>query len=166
MPAGDSGRRGTVVIMRAYLYWQANMDQLLEFVSSNTLLAAGTVAMALAVIFNELRIKATGLASVSPTQTVRLINGGAIVVDIRDKESFGKGHIVDSIHIPAAELSGDLSPKLQKAKSIVLVCDSGTRSGQAVAAFRKQGIDTTFSLQGGIGAWQKDNLPVVASEND
>jgi len=142
------------------------MDQLLEFASNNTLLAAGTVAMALAVIFNEIRIKASGLTAIPSTQVVRLINSGAKIVDIRDPEAFAKGHIVDSVNIPAADIAGKLSQKLKKAKSIVLVCDSGSRSGQAVGTLRKQGVETVFSLQGGLGAWQRDNLPVVTSEDD
>lgn len=141
------------------------MDQLLDFVSNNTLLAAGTVAMALAVIFNELRIKAGGLTAIAATQVVRLINGGAKVVDVRDKENFAKGHIVDSINIPAENMSGELDSKLKKAKSIVLVCDSGGKSGQLVTALRKQGVETVFSLQGGLGAWQRDNLPIVSNDD-
>ena len=142
------------------------MDQLLEFVSNNALLAAGTVAMALAVIFNELRIKADSLTAVPAIQAVRLINGGANVVDIRDHEHFAKGHIVDAINIPAAEMGGELDAKLKKAKSIILVCDSGGKSGPLVTKLRKNGIETVFSLQGGLGAWQRDNLPIVSSEDE
>lgn len=148
-----------------YLYCLINMDQLLEFASNNTLLAAGTVAMALAVIFNELRIKADGLTAVPAAQVVRLINGGAKVIDVRDKENFSNGHIVDSINIPAAELSAGLDERLSKAKAIVLVCDSGSKAGQLVAQLRKGGIETVFSLQGGLGAWQRDNLPIVSDED-
>jgi rhodanese-related sulfurtransferase len=141
------------------------MDQLLEFISNNTLLAIGTVAMALAVIFNELRIKADGLTALPPTQVVRLINGGGKVVDIRDKEAYAKGHIVDSLNIPAADLAGDIDPKLKKAKSIVLVCDSGGRTAPLVTALRKKGLEAVFGLQGGIGAWQRENLPIVSSDD-
>ncbi len=141
------------------------MDRLLEFVSNNALLATGTIAMALAVIFNELRIKATGLAAVPANQVVRLINGGAKVVDVRDEQSFEKGHIVESVNIPAAELPAKLTQKLKKAKSIVLVCDTGSRSGQLVATLRKQGVETVFSLQGGISAWQRENLPIVVNND-
>jgi len=141
------------------------MDQLLEFISANTLLAAGTVAMALAVLFNEVRLKAGTLAAVPATQAIRLINGGARVVDVRDASNFAQGHIVDSINIPAAELSGELPAKLQKANTVLLVCDSGARSSQVVNALRKKGVETVFSLQGGIGAWQRENLPVVAADD-
>jgi len=142
------------------------MNQFLEFVSNNALLAAGTVAMALAVIFNELRIKADGLTAVPATQAVRLINGGAKVVDIRDHEHFATGHIVGAVNIPAAEMGGELDAKLKKAKSIILVCDSGGKSGQLVTKLRKSGIETAFSLQGGIGAWQRDNLPIVSNDDE
>ena len=90
------------------------MDQLLEFIGENSLLAAGTVAMALAVLFNELRLKAGTLAAIPTTQAIRLINGGARVVDVRDAESFAKGHIVDAINVTAEDLAGGLPPKLAK----------------------------------------------------
>lgn len=141
------------------------MDRLLEFIANNTLLAAGTVAMALAVIFNELRIKAGGLSAVTPVQAVRLINGGAKIVDVRDAERFAGGHIVDSVNAPAGELPDKLGKKLRQASSVILVCDTGTRSGSLVAKLRKQGFEQVFSLRGGIGAWQRDNLPVVSGKD-
>lgn len=148
-----------------YLYCLVTMDQLLEFVSNNVLLAAGTVAMALAVIFNELRIKADGLTAVPAAQVVRLINNGARVVDVRDQENFSSGHIIDSINIPAAELSAGLDARLDKARTIVLVCDSGSKAGQLVGQLRKSGVETVFSLQGGLGGWQRDNLPIVSDDD-
>ena len=141
------------------------MDQLLEFIGENTLLAAGTVAMAMAVLFNELRLKAGTLAAITATQAIRLINGGARVVDVRDADSFTKGHIIDSINIEAGDLSGELPPKLKKAQTVLVVCDSGTRSSQVVNTLRKNGVETVFSLQGGLGAWQRENLPIVSGKD-
>ena len=120
--------------------------------------------MALLVMFNELRQKAGSIASVSATQAVRLINQGARVVDIREPAQFDAGHIVDAVNIPAADLAIAIDKKLKKAKSIIVVCDSGTRSGQAVAALRKSGHEATFNLKGGLTAWRSDNLPVVTSK--
>jgi rhodanese-related sulfurtransferase len=141
------------------------MDQLLEFIGENTLLAAGTVAMAMAVLFNELRLKAGTLAAITATQAIRLINDGARVVDVRDADSFTNGHIVDSINIEAGDLSGELPAKLKKAQTVLVVCDSGTRSSQVVNTLRKNGVETVFSLQGGLGAWQRENLPIVSGKD-
>ena len=139
------------------------MGKIFEFAANNPLLAAGTIAMALAVLFYELRQKAGSIASLSATQAVQLINQGAHVVDIREPAQFDTGHIVDAINIPADELAGAMDKKLKKAKSIIIVCDSGMRSGKAVAALRKSGHETAFNLHGGLTAWRTDNLPVVTS---
>jgi len=139
------------------------MSNILEFAANHPLLASGTIAMALVVIFYELRQKAGSIASLSSAQAVQLINQGGHVVDIREQEQFNAGHIIDAINIPAADLAAQIDTKLKKAKSIVVVCDTGTRSGQAVAALRKGGHENAFNLQGGLTAWQGDNLPIVSS---
>lgn len=139
------------------------MEQLVEFTNNNLLLVGATVAMALAVAFYELRLRAGSVSAVSPVQVVRLINQGAKVVDIRDQAPFDAGHIVDAIHVPAAELQNNQDQRLKKAKSIILVCDNGAKSGQTVAAMKKDGNDNAFSLMGGMAAWQKDNLPIVSA---
>ncbi len=139
------------------------MGKIFEFAANHPWLATATITMALAVIFYELRQKASGLTSLSSAQAVRLINQGARVIDIRDQEQYETGHIVDAINIPASELAAHVDKKLKKAKSIVVVCDNGMRSGQAVATLRKSGHDNAFNLQGGLAAWRNENLPVVTS---
>ncbi len=56
-------------------------------------------------------------------------------------------------------------PKLKKAQTVLVVCDSGTRSSQVVNTLRKNGVETVFSLQGGLGAWQRENLPIVSGKD-
>jgi hypothetical protein len=70
------------------------MGQLLEFTNNHPVLVSGTLLMALAVIFYEIRMRASGLTSISAAQAVRVINQGGKVVDVRDKENFDAGHIV------------------------------------------------------------------------
>ena len=140
------------------------MDQLIEFTNNNILLVSGTVAMALAVAFYELRLRAGSVSAVSPVQAIRLINQGAKVIDIREQAQFDAGHIVDAINVPVADLNNDQDKRLKKAKSIMLVCDNGAKSGQTVAAMKKNGKDNAFSLMGGMVAWHKDNLPIVSAD--
>ncbi len=139
------------------------MGNILEFAANHPWLASGTIAMALIIIFYELSRKAGSVASLSSAKAVQLINQGARVVDIRDQQQYDAGHIIDAVNIPAAELAGQLESKLKKAKAIVVVCDTGTRSGQTVTTLRKSGNDTVFNLQGGLTAWRSDNLPIVSS---
>ena len=112
------------------------MGKLFEFAANHPFLSLATLGMLLAVIFYELRLKATGLTAIGPSQAVRMINQGARIIDIRDKEQFDQGHIVDAVHVPADQLAEHVSKKLKAAKPFIVVCDSGTRSGQAVATLR------------------------------
>lgn len=139
------------------------MNTLLEFATNHPWLASGTVFMALAVIFNELRLRSSELVTVSPSQAVLLINKGAKVIDIRDKARFDAGHIVDAMNVATEKLDDEVKAKLKSAKSVLIVCDSGAQSGKAVNNLRKAGFENAYALQGGLGSWQGQNLPVVAS---
>ena len=140
------------------------MEQIIEFTNNNALLVAGMIIMALAVMFFELRLKTSGLAAISSAQAVGLINQGANVVDVRDKDQFAQGHIVDAINIPAGDLADSQDKRLNKSKSIILVCDSGSKSKQCATTLKNAGFENTYSLQGGLAGWQRDNLPTVASD--
>ena len=139
------------------------MGNIFEFAANHPLLVSATIGMTLAVLFYELRRKAGAIAALGPAQAVRLINGGAKVVDIRSPESFAQGHIVDAVNIAADDLNDHVDKKLKAAKSILIVCDSGTRSGQAVTGLRRNGNEKVFNLQGGIMAWRNENLPIVSA---
>lgn len=139
------------------------MEQLIEFSNNHPLLVAGTILMGLAVIFYELRIKASGLTAISAGQVVQLMNQGARVVDVRDKNQFDAGHIVNSINVPAAEIDANGSKLPKKAKSIILVCENGSKSAQCLAPIKKTGRDDIFSLRGGLMTWRQENLPITAS---
>ena len=64
--------------------------------------------------------------------------------------------------IPLAELAtriGELDKS--KAKTVVVICQNGTRSSQALAQLQKAGFEDALSLEGGIAAWQTAGLPVT-----
>ncbi len=142
------------------------MEQLIEFTNNHLLLVGGTIMLALAVIFYELRIQAGSVSAVSATQAIRLINQGARIVDVRNEDQFQAGHIVDAINIPASELHGDGLKRLEKAKSVILVCDNGLTSGRCVGDLKKGGIENAYSLKGGVADWRKDNLPILSSRKE
>jgi rhodanese-related sulfurtransferase len=137
------------------------MDRLIEFANANLWLALAIVATSLAVIFNELRLKAQTIGTISPSQAVRLINDGATVVDLRDADAFASGHLIDALNLSPKELAN--SKKLNSKKGVLLVCESGAKSARALAELRKAGFDNSFGLKGGISAWQQENLPIERS---
>jgi len=141
------------------------MDKFLEFAGNHTLLVFALMISFFVLVFAELRRKASGLVSVDPTDAVRLINNDAMVIDLRNAESYARGHIVNAKNIPFDEFDArkDKVAKL-KNKPIVTVCDSGISSNKAVASLRKSGFDSVYGLKGGMTAWTTAGLPVVTGK--
>jgi rhodanese-related sulfurtransferase len=138
------------------------MGQLVEFATNHPLLVAGLLAAWAAVMFYEMRLKSRGLTHVSAADAVRLINKGAIVIDVRKPEEFQVGHIVNARNVGLDKIEGDGDAlSKQKNKVFLTVCANGAHSGKAATLLRKAGYPTVFSLKGGLSGWRAENLPLV-----
>lgn len=141
------------------------MDQYLEFAGNHPLLMVALLVSFFLLVFSELRRKATGLISVEAADAVRLINGDAVVVDIRSADAYGRGHIVNAKSIPFDELLGRMdSLAAHKDKTLITVCDAGITSNRAVKTLRESGFDKAFALKGGMASWTQDGMPVVTGK--
>jgi len=78
-----------------------------------------------------------------------MISNGAVLLDVRTKEEYNAGHIKKSICIPVSQISEKYS-KLNKEKPLIIVCESGARSAQAVRFVKKMG----YKAYNG-GSWSK-----------
>jgi len=140
------------------------MEQYLEFASNHPLLMVALLISFFLVIFTELRLKATGLMAVEPGDAVRLMNGDAVVIDLRSPDDYGRGHIVNAKSIPFDELPAKLDGLSQyKDQPVIAVCDAGTTSNRAVKTLRDAGFEKAFGLKGGMTAWSQD-FPVVTGK--
>lgn len=117
---------------------------------------------AVLVIFYEIRERLQAFAALSSMQAVRLMNQGALVIDLRGKESYDAGHIGEARNVPAAELESRAdSLKKWRDKNVITYCDSGTSGANGARTLMKLGFTKVFNLQGGLNAWVKDNLPLA-----
>lgn len=71
-----------------------------------------------------------------------------LLVDMRAKEDYDKGHLTGAVNIPFGTIGKNLD-RLPNNKQIILVCYSGQTSGQAVAAIKLLGFNA-LSFQGGM----------------
>lgn len=99
-------------------------------------------------------------ATVNTLQATRLMNDGAVVLDVREPAEFAEGHVAQSRNIPAAELDRRIA-ELPANKPVVVVCASGSRAARAAAALRRAGRADVFCLDGGVSGWRQAGLPVV-----
>ena len=102
------------------------------------------------------------MAGLNPAGAVQLINREkGVVIDVCEPGEFAVGHVGGAKNIPLAELESKLSGAVKnKALPLILVCQSGARSGRAVAIAKKLGYEQAQSLGGGMASWRAANLPV------
>ncbi len=101
--------------------------------------------------------------SLSPQQATLLINrANGLFLDIRERKDFERGHIVDAFNIPLAKLH-ERAVELDKKKElpIVVVCQMGGQSGDAVKALEAKGFADVSRMSGGMSEWLAQSLPVV-----
>lgn len=124
------------------------------------MLVSGIVAAWVAVMVYELRLKSQNFLHLNPADAVRLINKGAVVLDIRKPEAYQAGHIVNARNVTLEQLLESDKVGKYRNKVVLAVCDNGLASNRAVTQLRKAGIEQAFSLQGGVARWRGDNLPL------
>jgi rhodanese-related sulfurtransferase len=107
-------------------------------------------------------VQGAATAGVSPAGAVLLMNREkAVVVDVCESSEFAAGHIVGAKNVPLGELEAKLGAAVKnKNLPVLLVCQTGARSGRAVAIAKKLGYEQAQSLGGGLAAWKAANLPV------
>jgi len=101
---------------------------------------------------------------VGPTEALDLIDGGAVLVDVREDHEWSAGHAPQATWMPM-----DLVPQeyqsLATDRPIVCVCHLGSRSAVVAQALRQAGFDAR-NLTGGMQAWAEAGLMVVDTHGD
>src|SRR5690348_4648474 len=138
------------------------MDRLIEYVTHHPLLVAAAVFALIVVLSYESRARATAHAAISSQDLIRLMNQGALVLDIRKSDDYAQGHVNGAKHLPSDQiLTAGENFKRFKEKPVVVYCDSGSLAAAAVRQLQEQGFTKAFTLRGGLAAWRADNLPVT-----
>lgn len=139
------------------------MNQYIEFATNHLYLTTAFIVLNLMLIYSFIGGRLRGFGAAAPAEAIRLINReNAVVLDVREENEFLNGHIVNSVHIPLGFLKDRVNEmEKHKGKPIIISCRSGQRSATACALLKKQGFERIYNLQGGVAAWQTDNLPLV-----
>lgn len=102
----------------------------------------------------------TGPDVVTAQQAAALVQGGAVLLDVRNPDEIARQSVAGSLNVPlsalrepAAELPTDRSAP------IVTLCAKGKRSIYALLLLKAQGYQNVKSVWGGIGAWAESGLP-------
>ena len=91
---------------------------------------------------------------------LKLLDGDAVLLDVREQNEWDAGHAPHAVHIPLRLLS-EATAWTSRQRQVVVVCRSGRRSAYATAALRAAGVDAV-NLLGGMQAWRYAGADVVA----
>ena len=141
------------------------MQQLLEYAVNHPFLVGATVLLALAALAYEWSRTRAGGQSVGPLDAVRMLNQGALVLDVRSRDQYDAGHVIDARNVPSADLAQSVETlKKYRDKPVLTCCETGMTAGAAARTLREQGFSKVASLRGGLQAWRAESLPLVRSD--
>lgn len=86
----------------------------------------------------------------------------AMLVDVRSEADFRAGHITNAINIPLDQIEVQINKITSNSKkNIIVYCQKGVRSAQAFRLLNKLGLPKLYTIEGGLDAWLKNNLPII-----
>lgn len=101
-------------------------------------------------------------AAITPLELKRRLDDGEplYVLDVRSAEEFGHDGRIAAAHLTPLPVLDQRLAELPRDATIVCVCRSGQRSGQAAAHLSRRGFTSVLNLTGGMQAWARAGLPV------
>ena len=137
------------------------MQQFLMFMIEHWFLSGLLIVLVIALIWLETQGSVGGMKRLTTGQAIQVINKEhGVVIDIRDRDAYNKGHIANALHIPHDDIAHkDL--KAYQNTPIIVVCTAGVSAQKLGKELKAQGLNLLYFLQGGMNAWHAENLPVV-----
>jgi rhodanese-related sulfurtransferase len=95
----------------------------------------------------------------TPQEVAELLQSGDIqLIDVRQPDEHEAGRIAGDRLIELASLAAEVD-SIDRARTVVFYCRSGSRSAMATEAFRGAGFDA-HNMAGGLLDWQAAGLPL------
>lgn len=90
--------------------------------------------------------------AVAATEALRLVDAGALVVDVRREFEWNRVHIPGAVHMPL-EVLGDRCLELPDDRLLITFCTGGLRSAGAANLLVENGFDAV-NMSGGLIHWR------------
>lgn len=95
------------------------------------------------------------IVSGESTDYKKLINNGAVIIDVRSASEFATGHIPGSKNYPMDSINNKIAELKRLQKTVITVCRSGARSAIAKGILQSAGINV---YNGGSWAGLRNKL--------
>ncbi len=99
------------------------LQEIMQFISRNTILSLVWIALLVAVIVMTAKSAFSKCKEITRAQAIHLINKeDAVVVDLRSRDDFRKGHIIGSVNLIPSEIKDNNLGELEKHKKTTCDC--------------------------------------------
>lgn len=95
---------------------------------------------------------------VTAAEALRLVEAGALVVDVRREREWRDHHVPGSVHVPLADLEAR-AEELPEGRVLIAFCTGGLFSRGAANLLAELGFDAV-SLSRGLMAWRAAGGPL------
>jgi molybdopterin/thiamine biosynthesis adenylyltransferase/rhodanese-related sulfurtransferase len=101
------------------------------------------------------RVKAQ-IAEVDPSEVHQLLGDGVAIVDVRETDEFGAGHLPGAKLVPRGHLESRIDAAVpDRGQRVILYCASGNRSALAAKTLLDElGYERVESMTGGYTLWK------------
>ena len=94
-------------------------------------------------------------------ETAAAIKRGALLLDVRERHEFVRGHIPNASHLAKGTLEQEIEKRAPDPKTeIVMYCSAGNRAALSAENVQRMGYTNVKSLAGGLKAWIDAGLPI------
>jgi molybdopterin/thiamine biosynthesis adenylyltransferase/rhodanese-related sulfurtransferase len=96
------------------------------------------------------------IEEVDPAAVREQVSNGAVVVDVRETDEWGNGHIPGARHVPKSHLESRIEGAApDRSQHVILYCASGNRSAWAARTLIEDlGYQNVESMTGGFTLWK------------
>jgi rhodanese-related sulfurtransferase len=113
-------------------------------------------------IFPKIVSGGIGKTITSKNSVLMMNRQPSFLIDVRGEQDFNSGHLQNATNIKLEEIPDKIGVIKKHSKKLIIVyCQKGIRSEQAVNMLVKLGLDNVVSIEGGINAWIKEQLPIA-----
>ena len=98
---------------------------------------------------------------IDSTKTVELIGEtkNTLVIDVRDVDAYAEGHLTNAINIPFDEFEEKIADlEGYKDQTIVLICNTGNKSGKAGKMLVDKGFTKVYNAEDGMDEFDYDTV--------
>jgi rhodanese-related sulfurtransferase len=102
------------------------------------------------------------IREISPGLAFEAVAHGSVLIDVREKEEFRRGHIPRALHLPRGMIELEIERRTPDVSvNIIVYCAGGNMSALVAENLQRMGYTNVRSIAGGFQAWLEAGYPAA-----